>query len=78
MENVHYDDTYVWNHYSIKNGFGENVLENEIQTNWILPIVYGFVDQSGNLCNENWMLLGGRFQSFLLLENHVILQELDF
>lgn len=38
----HYNDMFVWNHHLISSG--KDTLK--ANSNWILPIIYGFVDQS--------------------------------
>jgi hypothetical protein len=35
---------FTWNHFLLKDAFGEDTVE-KMQCNWVLPIVYGFVDQ---------------------------------
>jgi len=41
-----YNSMFVWNDFLIKNGFSEK--EKEMgETDWVVPIIRGFVDQSG-------------------------------
>lgn len=40
--NIEYNLMFVWNHYLMKAGF-ESI---NTQSSWILPMVYGFVDQA--------------------------------
>ncbi|CAG8437927.1 7513_t:CDS:10 [Diversispora eburnea] len=40
--NFSYNEMFVWNHYLLENGFRS--LKNN--SDWILPIIHGFVDQS--------------------------------
>ncbi|CAG8525767.1 16366_t:CDS:10 [Cetraspora pellucida] len=50
-----YNEMFVWNHYLLENGFRS--LKNN--SDWILPVIHGFVDQSSMLSltikyNSSW------------------------
>ena len=38
---------FIWNNYILKNAFGKGCLNSD--SNWVLPIIHGFVDQAGYL-----------------------------
>lgn len=40
-----YNDMFVWNQYLLKSGFKDI----NSQSGWILPLIYGFVDQASKL-----------------------------
>jgi hypothetical protein len=48
VSNNGYNLMFVWNYYLMKSGF-ESV---STQSSWILPMIYGFVDQA-SMCSHN-------------------------
>ena len=42
---VEHNDMFVWNHYLLKSGFKDL----NSRSGWILPLIYGFVDQASKL-----------------------------
>lgn len=42
-----YNDMFIWNHYLLKSGFRDL----NSRSGWILPLIYGFVDQASTLAS---------------------------
>lgn len=39
---------FIWNYYLLSNGFTEDKISGKVPSDWVLPVVHGFLSQTSN------------------------------